>query len=318
MHQTKTVSMTEGGVLAAIAVVFAMISAYIPVLGSFVNLIWPVPIILLGVRHGYRWSIMATVVSGVIIAITMHPLHAVTVVVGFGLIGIALGHAFRMDAGPFKSMLWGSIASLISKIAVFYIAFLVMGVNPLTTQVSAMSEAVNQAVAIYRNFGMKEAELTKLADTMNALVGYMKIIFPAGLILASVVDTYLNFVIARKVLKKLGHHVKSFPPFKLWSIPAYVAYAFFLSVVLTFWGNAQQLTMVYRVGLNLQVILSIFLLIQGLALFYFLADKYNLSRITRSIILVLVFTNGLFLQILVLSGAFDIAFDYRRLRYPRS
>lgn len=52
----------------------------ISLIGAFINLIWPVPIILLGVRHGYKWSMMATAVAGILIAILVHPLHAVAVV----------------------------------------------------------------------------------------------------------------------------------------------------------------------------------------------------------------------------------------------
>src|SRR5665647_135226 len=121
MRQTRVRSMVEGGLLAAIAIIFAVISAYLPIIGPFVDLLWPVPIILLGVRHGYKWSIMATVVAGVMIAMLLHPLQAVSVVVGFGLIGVVLGYAFRMEFSPAKTMLWGSVASLISKVALLAI-----------------------------------------------------------------------------------------------------------------------------------------------------------------------------------------------------
>ena len=127
MRQTRVRSMVEGGLLAAIAIIFAIISVYLPIIGPFVNLLWPVPIILLGVRHGYKWSIMATVVAGVIISMLVHPLQAVSVVVGFGLIGIVLGYAFRMEFSPAKTMLWGSAASLLSKIALLAIGAAIRG-----------------------------------------------------------------------------------------------------------------------------------------------------------------------------------------------
>ena len=317
MRQTKVVSMTEGGVLAAVAIVFAMISAYIPIIGSFVNLIWPVPIILLGVRHGYKWSIMATVVAGIIITIILHPLHAVTVVVGFGLIGIVLGYCFRSSFSPFKAMLWGSVASLVSKIAVLSIGALILGINPITSQVDAMGAAVSQAAELYRSFGMKEEDLAKIAENMQTMITYMKVVFPAGLVLASIVDTYLNFVVAKAVLKKLGHQIEAFPPFKEWSMPIYLAWGFVVAVLMIYWGQSREITLLYDIGMNLQVIISIFLFIQGLSLIYFLTDKYNLSKFTRGIILFMVLTSGLFLQGLLLAGAFDIAFDYRRLRGPR-
>ena len=61
MQLARTRSLVEGGILSAMAIVFALISVYIPVLGMFVNLLWPVPIILLGVRHGFRWSFLCLI-----------------------------------------------------------------------------------------------------------------------------------------------------------------------------------------------------------------------------------------------------------------
>jgi len=309
--------MVEGGLLAAIAIIFAVISAYLPVIGPFVNLLWPVPIILLGVRHGYKWSIMATVVAGVIIAMLLHPLQAISVVVGFGLIGIVLGYAFRMEFSPGKTMLWGSIASLLSKALLLGIGAAISGINPFNMQSDVMANAVEQAMEVYRSFGMAEQELAKLAETMQTMIELMKIILPAGFIMASVVDTFLNFLIAKKVLKKLGHSIPDFPPFKQWTLPDYVVYFFALALVMIYWGKSRDLTMLYNIGMNVQVITSMLLLVQGLSLFNFIVDKYNLSRLVKGIILFLIITNGFFSQILIFAGAIDMIIDYRRLRAPR-
>ncbi|MEG6584386.1 YybS family protein [Dendrosporobacter sp. 1207_IL3150] len=317
MQHNRVRPMVEGGILASIAVLFALISAYMPLVGPFVNLVWPVPIILLGVRHGYKWSIMATFVAGIIIAMLMHPLSAVGVVVGFGLIGIVLGHAFRSNFEPVKTLLWGSAASLISKVAVLAISAVVLGINPLNMETEALSKAFEQAVEMYRKLGMKEEDIAVISTNMQSMVQFMKLILPAGFVLAAIVDTFLNFQIAKIVLKKLGNQVKSFPKFKDWTFPGYIAYIFILALVAMYWGNSRQMTTLYHIAVNFQVITSTLLFIQGLALFYYLTDKYNLSRLVRGIILFLIFTNGLFTQMLIIAGAFDMAFDYRQLRRPR-
>ena len=50
----KTSAMVEAGILAAIAIVMALISMYVPVLGAFVNFVWPLPIVICGCRHGLK------------------------------------------------------------------------------------------------------------------------------------------------------------------------------------------------------------------------------------------------------------------------
>ena len=50
----KTSAMVEAGILAAIAIVFAIISMYVPVIGSFINFLWPLPIAL---RYAQRTAL---------------------------------------------------------------------------------------------------------------------------------------------------------------------------------------------------------------------------------------------------------------------
>lgn len=318
MRPTRIRPMVEGGILSGIAILFALISAYLPLIGPFVNLMWPVPIILLGVRHGYKWSIMATVVSGIIIAVLMHPLHSLSVVVGFGLIGIVLGYAFRMNFSAARTMLWGTLASLVSKAALLSISALVLGVNPLNMQSDIMADAIKQAIDVYRTFGIAEQELAKMSEAMQSMIEVMKVILPAGFIMASLLDTWLNFLIAKTILRRLGHNVPVFPPFKEWSLPYYIVYLFALSLVMIYWGNSREIALLAQAGMNLQVITSTLILVQGLALFNYFADKYNLSKMVKGLILFLILTNGFFAQILIIAGAVDMVMDYRRLRGPYS
>lgn len=316
-QQTRVRPIVEGGVLSAIAIIFAMISAYLPVIGPFVNLIWPVPIILLGVRHGYKWSIMATAVAGILIAILMHPLHAVSVVVGFGLIGITIGHAFRHKFSPVKTMIWGSVASLISKIAIIGIAILVLGTNPLNMQGDVMQKAMEQAMDLYRTMGIKEDDLATMAETMKQALGIMQIILPIGFAGAAVVDTYLNFWVAKAVLRRMGHHIEPFPPIKEWTFPRPAAYIFIASMAAVYFGKSQDIILLYNVGFNVYIGAMLVLVAQGLAVFYYLADKYNLSKLLRAAILFLVLSNGFLTQVLIFVGIYDMMADYRKLHTPR-
>ncbi len=316
MSTTRVRPMVEGGILSAVAILFALISVYIPFIGAFINLIWPVPIILLGVRHGYKWSMMATAVAGILIAILVHPLHAVAVAIGFGMTGIVLGHCFRKHLSPVYTVLFGSIASLAAKIIVLSISAAVLGINPLADHTAAMAKAVDQAINVYRGFGMKEADLNQLAENMKGMLELMKLILPAGFALASVVDTYLNFLVARAVLRKLGQQYASFPEFRTWRFSSSLLYAFVSSMLMLYWGKSREIEMLATAGINLQVVSSLLLAVQGLAVAMFYAKKRDVPRIITSIFILMVFTNNFIMQIVVFIGAFDIVFDFRKLRRP--
>jgi len=319
MQRAPVRPVAEGGVLTAVAIIFALISTYVPVIGAFVTLIWPVPIILLGVRHGYNWSVLAVVASGIIISLLMPPLTAIAVIIGYGLIGIVLSYALRSSFSPAKALLLGAAASLISKMAVIGIMAVVMGFNPLIIQTEAMTEAIKQALEFYRSMGMKTEDLAQMEAAMQPMPGILKMILPTCFILAAFIDTYLNFQVVKVVLGRLGQPIKSLPPFRYWSMPPVTVYALALALVALYWGQSREIDLLYTAGMNTLVLSGTVLFIQGMALFYFLADKYKLSKLTRGIILFLIFfSNGIFIQSLIIGGAFDLIFDYRQLRSPRS
>ncbi len=317
MHQTNTRPTVEAGVMSAIAIVFALISVYVPVVGAFVTFLWPVPIILLGVRHGIKWSILATIVAGLLSAILIQPFKAVTIVVGFGLIGLVFGHAFRARFGPFKTILWGSVACLISNLALMGLTFVIMGVNPLNFQSESMNQSLVQAFDIYRGLGVPETTIAQLEEQFKTAMTLFQILLPACIALGAVFQTYLNFILARAVLRRLGHPTPAFPPFKEWTLPLGFLYLAATAFGLLYLGQFLHNDLLGKIGLNLLFATALPLFGQGLALIYFLADKYNLSRLMRNIILIMIFTNGFLEIITVIAGAFDLAVDYRRLKTPR-
>ncbi len=91
MNQHRITPMTESGLLAALTVVLALAAVYLPVIGMAAALIWPLPVLVLVVRHGVRWGLMAVVVSGVIMALLIEPMTALRLVLAFAPTGLMLG-----------------------------------------------------------------------------------------------------------------------------------------------------------------------------------------------------------------------------------
>lgn len=89
--------LTESGLLTALTVIMALMAVYLPVLGMVAALLWAVPIILLVVRHGLRWGIMAVVVSAVIMAVLIEPMLSLRMTISFAPTGLALGYGFRQE-----------------------------------------------------------------------------------------------------------------------------------------------------------------------------------------------------------------------------
>ena len=144
----KTSAMVEAGILAAVAIVMALISMYVPVLGAFVNFVWPLPIVICGCRHGLKWSIMTLLVATVII-------------------GLILGECMRRHLPPMKMMLYGSVGAVIALVLNIVLSFWVLGIDPIEMMFSSFHQSLEQLTVYYREHGMSEADIKKTVD------GYM-------------------------------------------------------------------------------------------------------------------------------------------------
>lgn len=309
-HRIKP--MTEGGVLSAVSVVMALISIYVPVLGAFVALVWPLPIVILIVRHGMRWGVLALAVSAMLIAILAQP-QALLIVASFGLVGLALGHNIRTGYGALKTLLLTMAASIVSKVALFGLTALVFQINPAAMQLDVMRDAFAASMEFYRSLGLPEQEIAAMEDNLKRGLETIGIVFPALFVIAGMMDAYINFAVSRKVLKRLGvADMPELTPFRRWRLPWSVVYIYAFSWVGLYWGSSREIAALTQVSMNANMLAAVLGFVQGLCVLSCAAARYQLSKLVRGIILLIILTNGFLLETIGLIGLFDIIFDYRR------
>lgn len=312
MENRRVKPMVEGGILAAIAVAMSLISLYVPIIGSFMALILPLPIIVLVVRHGVRWGIMSTVIAGVLISMLISPLQAISIVVVCGFIGVVLGYTYRKGYSAVRCLTIGSVSAIASILVVFAVSLLFINVNPMNIQMDMMQQAFEESLAVYRSSGMSETEIADISGKFQAGLDTVKQLVPVTVVLAGLFETYINFIVAGVVLRRVGHmNIVTMPPFKEWKLPWGLVYIYAFSLIGMYWGSSREIEVLLQVSMNFNMFASILSFIQGLAILFYMADRYQLSNFLRGIILILILTSGLF-QVVALIGLFDIIFDYRK------
>ena len=294
----KTSAMVEAGILAAIAIVFAIISMYVPVIGSFINFLWPLPIAICGMRNGLRWSVMTLIVADIAVAVLISPLHAFSLLAAFGLVGLTLGECMRRGYKPFKLMLISSVACLISIGASFLIALYIMGIQPVDMMFTSLEEAARESVGYYQSMGMSQTEIDAAVKSNAEMLRMMRLIMPGAFFLCAPIIAFVNYLAARKILSKLGVAFEEFPPFTQWNVPGWMLWPYGISL--------------------LQVISSVFFVLQGIALIYWWLEKNNKPKWWGTVSVALLFFVQIFSQIIVFVGAFDLVFDFRNLSGKRT
>lgn len=304
--------MVESGILAAAAVVLALISFFIPVLGSFTVAVIPLPIIVLIMRHGVRWGIMATAVTVILVGLFAGPLPAINIMALCGLLGIALGYAYRHRFAAVKAIALGAVAGIGALLVSIGVSFAAVGMNPIQLETELMNKTIEQALILESEAGISEAELDEMRTMLEEGVSMAVRMLPAAFVLAEIILAYINYLVAGLVLRRLGEsQLPQLPPLSEWRMPGIVVYFFLLSLVGQYWGVTRELETLHTAALNLNLLSLFFGFLQGLALLFHLAQRYQISGFIRGLILLMILLTGMF-QIIGILGLFDIAINYRR------
>lgn len=309
----KTSEMVEAGILAAIAVLFAILGAYLPVLGALFSFLWPVPIAVCGMRNGLRWSVMSLIVSCAVIGSLLGPVQSLSIMAMFGLLGLVLGECMHRGFEPGKTLFYSSAATLVSIVLSIALGMLVMGTNPVDMMFEGLQQALQESEAYYREAGMAEADIAAAVQSNKELLETIRLILPASFIVCSPILAFANYMAARKILGKMGVAFAPLPPFTSWRVPERLIWPYALSViVMAFYSDAPKF--VYDLAANLQMLTSVVFFVQGLAVVFWWLNKNAKPRWWGTMAIILAFAVQIISQMVVLLGAFETVLDYRGLK----
>lgn len=312
MDSRRITPLTEGGLLAALTVVIALASVYVPLAGPFIALLWPLPLAVLVLRHGMRQGIMAMVVAGAALAMLIEPLIALRLVLAYGPLGLMLGYGYRQGFSGLKLFPLAFLAAILGELAVLGVIFAVFGNNPFAMLMDGLKSSFDATFALYEQAGMSAEEIAAGRAQIDTGLTLMAQLGPLLIVVLGLLDAGVAFFFGGKILRRLGHEVPQLPPFADWRLPKAFAYLFGFAMVGLYWGGTRQIGWLYQISLNADMLALFAGLIQGLALMSTVMNKFNIKGFWRWLFYLLILINGLFAQILAFTGLFDMVFDYRR------
>jgi predicted membrane protein DUF2232 len=144
-HADPIIALVEGALLLDIVVVLCLIRTLIPIPGfqGLIRLVCPAPFVLLGLRHGIRSTVVATIGSYVVLSALVGPLFGTQILV-YGLLGTVYAAAARTRLPYLLALVFGAI------IYGGYIAFLTVGV-PLVLGVINLHISAGELIAKIRD-----------------------------------------------------------------------------------------------------------------------------------------------------------------------
>jgi uncharacterized protein YybS (DUF2232 family) len=292
----------------ALSVIIAIIGLFVPVL-ALTSLLWPVPVIVIVKRYGLRYGVYSTIASGLIVGMISEPIYAAYVILAYGALGLSIGYGVQRGYSAGRILTVTAVVSLLSKLLLMYAVTRLMGVNPLEIQLESMEKGLELSMEFYDKMGIEVPE--EMKEAFLSSFKLLKVTLPALLIMVALMDSYLNYIIARIVLKRLGLQMEVLPPFAEWRAPGNLTIGFLILMALSVAGGYLGLDNIDVVLSNILLLFQMVFLVQGLSVAYFFLSRKGVNKFFKILLMVLILFNQALAMAAMLAGILDVIFNFR-------
>jgi uncharacterized protein YybS (DUF2232 family) len=302
--------LTEGAVLLAAFAALLLITIYVPVVGSILNLVLPLPFIMFSVKNNLK-LIAAFLVAAIFIAFIAGSLMGVGLMLIYGSVGAVIGYLLQKG----KSRTFILIASSLTFMAGLVISYVVMvafmKIDIIHELTAALNESVKSSEAMLKAMGREDQ--VELLKKQNALMlKQIVTLAPSALIFASILSSFITQWICFPIAKRFGVNVQPWGSFRNLVLPKSLLWYYLIALGIMLLFHPHEGTYLYSVLINARYILETFIMLQGLALLFFIFHQKSVAKGLAVLVVILTFMIPIVRYIIMLLGITDLGFDFRK------
>lgn len=324
MKTLNSRAVVEGAVLAAVTALMGIFYR-VPIL-EILNFFWPVPIILVGYRNGFRISMLSAVVAAFVIGVIINPVTALILLLVYALPGAIMGMMMRRKINPSITIFAGGMIfalNIVLEMAIMLEMLLSRSVIEILMNFGKSMDEWHKYIinmmqgitTLYRQFAVDEAVIQQAMDVFEAAIAFSKTTLPAGLLSLGILVAFINFKVVRRILGKMGHSIANVDQFSAWRINEKLKLPVLIFTAIVIGLNYLNYDALRNLNINLYIIFfSVFGVLGLSVIVYFiekLCAKYEIPR--PILILFIVPLLLVFRFVLPLVGMFDLTADVRRI-----
>lgn len=317
MHKENfnTKSMVEAGLISSLIVVIMLMTVYVPLFSLLGTFILPIPVTVLYLRHNGKVTLGAVVVSAILIAMLYSPISALTSSILFGATGITLGYCIKNKKKVWITLVMLAVVSALCSVIDFSIYVTFISKDGFTGFVNQNLQIMKESIDTASKMGMSQAQLEQIKKSYEIFTPeFILELLPTMLLIAGSTSAYINYIVARSILKRFKYEIEPVPPFSTLYINNRVGTVILIIVIVgTLMDRGNMLGGKY-VLVSSQLILQMVLLIQGIAVAsYYLRNKLKMSKLFTLLIILLTASTAALSMIYISVGLMDMIFDFRKL-----
>lgn len=309
----KTTRLTEAALMTGIMVIASIIGNILPI----IDIIYPLPAIILAKRHDYKASIMSLVVAAIIIPMILGLHTGIYYIALYSPLAAVMAFLIAKDKQPSLVILSGTIAFILGLVAMVIVLQTVMGINIIDQLHEISLNSFDAQQNFMSKLGMLGENTDKVQDTYEQLIQVILTIIPAMIIAMSAAMATLNYLVVSKLSRKLNIKIIQPGEFSKLKFPDNFSLGILVIMILMWILSNLNFQNYDNLYINILYIGIMLFFIQGLAVMKYLLIKYNLNRGLRIFIIITIFLFPIFTYTTILMGLIEAIFDFRRLKRRR-
>jgi len=285
----------EAVVINIITVLLAVAGYFMPAIIFFTIFLSAISVVVLTMRTGMKVTLLSLpVLFGIIFLIIGQPVAAGVMILSFYPAGIVLGYGFKQRWDFRTIFIADSGAYLLSLLTTIVIYNLIENVNqidklilqPLKRNLGQLRQSMLDIIHMYHELGVDISGAGSIDRLLNSIQDAISILIPAFFIVISAAFAFITLALSKRIAERMGYSCKHLPAFYELKADKNTVAVFIISFLLCIVIDNRIISSVL---LNITFILSIALLVCGLAVLDYFVYRAGIPGILRAVIYALLF-----------------------------
>ncbi len=302
--------LTERYALAFLSCLFTLLPVIAPVRGLIFSIVAPAPLIILGVKHPWRYS-LSVLAFEVVVLFLLEGTAVFFMVFYYALVPLVMAAAIRLRYTIAQTMMW----SVVIPCGLNALLLAVYSVFAQESPLALVQRAVENLLEVAQA-RMPLPESSSEADVAAAMKSMSQVvltILPAMMVLNFLFTNVVNYVLVRWYFWR-GQPSFAIDPedLGLWRLTDHLVWVFLISgAMLLLPSTASSVA-----GWNVFILTLALYLLHGIAIAIFWLRRLPLPTSGRWLLALaaLIFAGPLCLMTCIAAGLFDMWLDFRRQR----
>lgn len=290
-------------------------ASFIPILGAFIIILTPLPILYYYSRTGRIQGLTIFIISFSVVALLLtisgQMTHLPFLLIS-GIVGVLISEIFRRNYSIEMTVILPVTVLTILWLSFILFQSFALGKQPWDLVEDYIAINIQESIQFYAQLDIPSQQIDLIRDNLKQITHFFAYIFPALLLVSASFTVWINTMAAREIFQRNSMWYPDFGDLSQWKAPEKLIWILITSGILLLipveWAQF--------LGFNLVIICLFLYLLQGLSIISFIFKTKKIHRIFRIPCYVLIFAQQYIIMLVIAVGVFDLWVDFRRFFKP--